>query len=73
MKNLKDAHSKMVERAKAQFGVEGLMKVYERFQKANAVTERYFQIISPRNRRSNSDASLLTVGLPPVSVPTVSN
>lgn len=73
MKNLKNARSKIVERAKARSGVEGLMKVYERFQKANAITERYLQIISLRNRRSNSDASLLTVGPPPVSVPTISN
>ncbi|MBI3615350.1 MAG: hypothetical protein HY211_02420 [Candidatus Omnitrophica bacterium] len=73
MKNLTETHSKMVERAKAQSGVDGLMKLYERFQKANAVTERYLQIISPKNRQSNSDTSLPTVGPLPVSVPAVSN
>jgi len=73
MKNLTEAHSKIVERAKAQSGVDGLMKLYERFQKANAVTERYLQIVSPKNRRSNSDTSLPTVGPLPVSVPAVSN
>lgn len=60
MENLKEAHSKMVAKAKAQSGVEDLMKVYERFQKANAVTERYLQIVSPKNRQSNSNTSLLT-------------
>ncbi len=59
MKNLKETHSRIVAKAKAQFGVEGLMKVYERFQEANAVTERYLQLVSPKNRQSNSNASLL--------------
>ena len=39
MKNRKEAHSRMVE-------------------KANAVTQRYLEIVSPKHRRSNSDASL---------------
>ncbi len=59
MKNLKETHSRIVAKAKAQSGVEGLMKVYERFQEANAVTERYLQLVSPKNRQSNGDASLL--------------
>jgi len=58
VKNLKETHSRIVAKAKAQSGVEGLMKVYERFQEANAITERYLQIVSPKNRRSNSSASL---------------
>ncbi len=59
MKNLKESHLKIVAKAKAQSGVEGLMKVYERFQEANAVTEKYLQLISPKNRQSNSNTSLL--------------
>lgn len=73
MKDIEETHSKMIAKAKAQSGVEGLLKVYERFQKANAITERCLQIVSPKTRRSNSDTSLLTVGPPPVSVPAVSN
>ena len=60
MKDLKETHLRIVAKAKTQAGVEGIMKVYERFQEANAVTERYLQIISPKNRQSNSNASLLT-------------
>ena len=58
MKNLKEAHSKMIEKAKAQAGVQDLMKVYERFQEANAVTEWYLQLVSPKRRQSNSNAFL---------------
>ena len=36
------------------------MRVYERFQKAYAVTEQYLELISPKIHQSNSNQSLVT-------------
>ena len=41
-------------------GVQDLMKVYERFQEAYAVTEQYLEMISPKTHQSNSNQSLIT-------------
>lgn len=41
-------------------GVQDLMKVYERFQEAYAVTEQYLEMVSPKNHQSNSNQSFIT-------------
>ncbi len=46
--------------AKMPSGVEDLMKVYERFQEAYAVTEQYLEMVSPKNHQSNSNQSFVT-------------
>ena len=41
-------------------GVQDLMKVYERFQEAYAVTEQYLEMVSPKTHQSNSNQSFVT-------------
>ncbi len=41
-------------------GVQDLMKVYERFQEAYAVTEKYLEMVSPKTHQSNSNQSFVT-------------
>lgn len=60
MKNPKEDQDMLILKAKVPSGVEDLMKVYERFQEAYAVTEQYLEIISPRTRQSNSNQSFVT-------------
>ena len=59
MSNDKKKYSKIVSDAKAPAGVQELMKVYERFKEANAITEEYLKLISPQTYQSNSNKSLL--------------
>ena len=59
MRDLKKAHSKLISKAKEPAGVNEVMKVYESFQQAYAVTEKYLQIVSPKSRQTNSNTSLL--------------
>ena len=59
MPNDKKIYSKIVSDAKAPAGVQELIKVYERFKEANAITEEYLKLISPQTYQSNSDKSLL--------------
>ena len=40
-------------------GVRELMKVYERFQEAYAVTEQYLEMVSPKNYQANSNQSFV--------------
>jgi len=60
MFNDKKVYSKIVSDAKAPAGVQELIKVYERFKEANAITEAYLKLISPQTYQSNSNKSLLT-------------
>ena len=55
----KKAYSKIVTDAKAPAGVQELIKVYERFKEANAITEEYLKLISPQTYQSNSNKSFL--------------
>jgi hypothetical protein len=59
MSNDKKIYSKIVSDAKAPAGVQELIKVYERFKEANAITEEYLKLISPQTYQSNSNKSLL--------------
>jgi len=59
MSNDKKIYSKIVSDAKAPAGVQELLKVYERFKEANAITEEYLKLISPQTYQSNSNKSLL--------------
>ena len=59
MENTKKEYTSIVTKAKAPSGVEDLMKVYERFQKANAITTAYLKLVSPTTYQSNSNKSLL--------------
>ncbi len=59
MSNDKKVYSKIVSDAKAPAGVQELIKVYERFKEANAITEEYLKLISPQTYQSNSNKSLL--------------
>lgn len=59
MSNDKKLYSKIMSDAKAPAGVQELMKVYERFKEANAITEEYLKLISPQTHQSNSNKSLL--------------
>lgn len=49
-----------VSTAQMPSGVQDLMKVYERFQEAYAVTEQYLEMVSPKTRQSNSNQSFVT-------------
>lgn len=60
MKNRKRGYDQMVSKARTPAGVEDVLKVYERFQKAYAVTEQYLQLISPKTHQSNSNQSFLS-------------
>ncbi len=59
MSNDKKIYSKIVSDAKTPAGVQELLKVYERFKEANAITEEYLKLISPQTYQSNSNKSLL--------------
>lgn len=59
MANDKKIYSKIVSDAKAPAGVQELIKVYERFKEANAITEEYLKLISPQTYQSNSNKSFL--------------
>ena len=59
MKEIRDEQKTMIEKAKASPGVEELMKVYERFQEANAITNEYLRLVSPTSFQTNSNKSLL--------------
>ena len=59
MSNDKKIYSKIVSDAKAPAGVQELIKVYERFKEANAITEEYLKLISPQTYQSNSNKSFL--------------
>ncbi len=59
MEKIRKELSKIVEKAKASSGVEDLMKVYQRFQEANAVTTEYLRLVSPTTYQTNSNKSLL--------------
>ena len=49
-----------VSAAQMPSGVQDLMKVYERFQEAYAVTEQYLEMVSPKTHQSNSNQSFVT-------------
>lgn len=49
-----------VSSGKMPSGVQDLMKVYERFQKAYAVTEQYLEMVSPKTHQSNNNQSFVT-------------
>ena len=55
----KKAYTDILSNTKAPAGVQELMKVYERFKEANAITEEYLKLISPQTYQSNSNKSLL--------------
>ena len=59
MEEIRKELNKIVEKAKASSGVEDLIKVYERFQEANAVTTEYLRLVSPNAYQTNSNKSLL--------------
>ena len=59
MDKLRKEHNKIIEKAKTSSGVEDLMKVYLRFQEANAVTTEYMRLVSPNANQINSNKSLL--------------
>lgn len=59
MEKMRTDHTRIVAKAKAAAGVEELMKVYQRFQKANAATTKYMQLVSPGTYQLNSNKSLL--------------
>ena len=59
MEKLKKEHEKIVAKAKASSGVADLMRVYRRFQEANAVTTEYMRLTSPDACKVNSNKSLL--------------
>ncbi|MDE2028091.1 MAG: hypothetical protein KGJ11_06090 [Candidatus Omnitrophica bacterium] len=42
-------------------GAEEVMKVFERFQEAYAVTEQYLSMVSPKTHQSNSSQSFLII------------
>ena len=60
MDKLEKERLKILKQAKAPAGVQDLMKVYRRFEEANAVTIEYLRLISPANYQSNSNSSLIT-------------
>ncbi len=59
MEKAQKEHTKIVAKAKSSAGVEELMKVYQRFQRANDVTTRYLRLVSPHTYQLNSNKSLL--------------
>ena len=59
MEKIRKEHNKIVAKAKAFSGVESLMKVYQRFQQAHAITTEYLRLVSPEARQVNSNKSLL--------------
>lgn len=59
MPDHKKTYTKILSEAKSPAGVRELIKVYERFQEANAITEEYLRLISPQTHQSNSNKSLL--------------
>jgi len=60
VKNTKENYNQIVSEAQIPAGVKDVMKVYERFQEAFAVTEKYLDLISPKTHQSNSNQSFLT-------------
>lgn len=60
MRNLKKDYNQIISKAQTPSGVKDLMKVYERFQEAYAVTEQYLEIVSPKTHQSSSNQSLVT-------------
>ena len=60
MKHTKNQREKIFSKEKIPAGVEDIMKVYERFREANAATEHYLEIISPKTHQSNSNQSIMT-------------
>ena len=48
-----------VSTAQMPSGVQDLMKVYERFQEAYAVTEQYLEMVSRKTHQSNSSQSFV--------------
>lgn len=59
MKELKRKYDQLIAEAKKPSGVAEVMKVYEGFQDANAITEKYLQVVSPKSYQTTSSASLL--------------
>jgi hypothetical protein len=59
VKNTKEKYNQIVSEAQIPAGVKDVMKVYERFQEAFAVTEKYLDLISPKTHQSNSNQSFL--------------
>ena len=59
MERAKREYAKIVSKAKQPSGVEALMRVYQRFQKANAITTEYLKLVSPTTYQLNSNKSLL--------------
>ena len=59
MSDDKKTYSKILSKANAPAGVRELIKVYERFKEANAITEEYLKLVSPQTHQSNSNKSLL--------------
>jgi hypothetical protein len=59
MERAKKEYAKLVSQAKQPSGVEELMKVYQRFQKANAITTEYLKLVSPTTYQLSSNKSLL--------------
>jgi len=58
--NKKKSQYRIVSSAKIPSGVEDLMKAYERFQEAYAITRQYLQLVSPKTHQSNSNQSFVT-------------
>lgn len=55
MERPKEAIEQIVPKSKLPSGVSDLMRVYERFQEAYSMTEKYLEIISPKTCQSNSN------------------
>ena len=56
---LEKAYSEIISKAKKPSGVKEMMKVYERFEKAYAVTEQYLELVSPKTYQTNSNKSIV--------------
>lgn len=59
MERAKKEYTRIVTKAKEPSGVEELMKVYQRFQKANTITAEYLRLVSPTTYQLSSNKSLL--------------
>ena len=59
MEKAKKEYTRIIDKAKAPSGVKDLMRVYQRFQKANAITAEYLKLVSPITYQLNSNKSLL--------------
>jgi len=59
MEKLKKNYNQLITTAKKTAGIAEVMKVYEGFQDANAVSEKCLQVLSPKSYQTTSSSSLL--------------